>query len=229
MKKILGLTIIVLSLVGCQHSSGKNGDYRISQQTQNQNYVQVQHLPEMSKAWESFRSQYSHATAILIPEWCKIEEINNPNRGYFFPLYFLQHNSVQNQDFFNSKHSTYKINLNASEWAKNIITIRKGKVTDIVEIPEKRTKVSEHAYIFYKGATVSYISADGKSTKDTILSATVIVYSNGIFSNAMMTTTVHNISELMKYESELLSFVDFLKQNNIKLPKCIGHGMPGKI
>ena len=88
MKKVLGLIAIVLLAAGCTHYS--NVPY--------QSYIQVRNQPEMAENWKVFSATSKHATTILMPAWCNIEELDNSERGYFFPLYYLEHNRSQNME-----------------------------------------------------------------------------------------------------------------------------------
>ncbi len=210
MKKVLGLIAIVLLAAGCTHYS--NVSY--------QSYIQVRNRPEMAENWKVFSETSKHATTILMPAWCNIEECDNSERGYFFPLYYLEHNRSQNKDLFN-RNKDFKFSVTTAEWLKKASFLRDKKIVDVTEIPHKKIKISEDAYLFSKGAAVSYISADGKEKKVTLMFAMIMVYSNGMFSNAIMTTTLHNPAELMGYEAELRNFAAFLMAHNTKLPKCV--------
>ena len=76
--------------------------------------------------------------------------------------------------------------------------------------------------------TDKFTDVDKQTKKYSVIYGMAIVYSNGLFTNAMSATTIHNDTEMLKYQQELCNFANYLQKNNIYLPKCAGDGTPGR-
>ncbi len=218
MKTFFAAMLAALICAGCASNNHEKADTA---------YIQVQDLPEMTVAWNAF-NKYPHATALLIPSWCKISDMRNPDRGYFFPLYFLQHNSEQTRSFYDKKVATFEYKADLKSEIRKVVTAKKGKIIEVTDIPVCKLKLSDTSFIYHYGATAKFTDVDKQTKKYSVIYGMAIVYSNGLFTNAMSATTIHNDTEMLKYQQELCNFANYLQKNNIYLPKCAGDGTPGR-
>lgn len=187
-------------------------------------YVEVRNSPEMAKYWQQYleSSESGHGVTMFVPSWCNLVDMHKKDRGYCFPIYYVEHNSLAEKPFFFrqlEKLST-QMDFDCREWAKAGMEKNGYKVLSVESIPLKKEMVSETAGIFLSGASLVLADAADVRKEVKVFKAFYIVFANDMFSYGHMSVTTHDALEEQAAWEDLVKFVKFLQSYNWLMGRC---------